>query len=161
MTSGRLLPVAAWGAAVLAAGHAAWSVYWTAGGTALLDTVGGSVEEAARRGGAAAVAVGAVTVALKLVGVLLALALVRPWGERLPRRLLERVATGAGALLALYGGVLVVVGAVALTGAVGEPADPRALRWHVLLWDPWFLLWGLFLTTAAVVHRRGAGTPDR
>jgi hypothetical protein len=144
----------AYGAAMLAAGHAAWTVYWTIGGTALLDTVGGSVEEAARRGGAAAVALGGATVVLKVAGGLLALALVRPEGRRLPARLVERAATGAGALLALYGGVLVVVGAVALTGALGEPADPHALRWHVLLWDPWFLLWGLLLLGAGLGRRR-------
>jgi hypothetical protein len=147
------LPVAAYGAALLAFGHAAWSVYWTAGGTALLDTVGGSIEEAARRGGAGAVAVGTATAALKVAGGLLALALVRPDAARLPRRLLQRTALGAGALLAVYGGVLTAVGAVALTGALGEPADPHALRWHVALWDPWFLLWGLLLLGAALLSR--------
>ncbi len=124
------------------------------GGTALLDTVGGSIEEAARRGGGVAVAVGSTTAALKVAGGLLALALVRPGGSRLPAGLLERTAIGAGALLAFYGGVLAVVGAVALTGVLGEPADPHALRWHVLLWDPWFLLWGLLLMLAGLARRR-------
>lgn len=57
-------------------------------------------------------------------------------------------------LLALHGGVLVAVGAVALTGVLGEPADPSALGWHALLWDPWFLLWGACLATAAHLRRR-------
>jgi hypothetical protein len=35
-------------AVVLALGSAAWSAYWTAGGTALLSTVGGAVEDLAR-----------------------------------------------------------------------------------------------------------------
>jgi hypothetical protein len=51
----------------------------------------------------------------------------------------------------------VLLGAVALTGALGAPADPRALRWHVLLWDPWFLLWGLLLLLAVRRRRRSPG----
>src|SRR3954452_7741650 len=49
--------VAAWTAAVLGLASAAVSAYWTAGGTALLDTVGGAIEFAGRgpvRTGAAA-----------------------------------------------------------------------------------------------------------
>ena len=29
------------------------------------------------------------------------------------------------------------------------PVDWTALRWHVLLWDLWFLVWGLQLSVAA------------
>ncbi len=97
--------------------------------------------------------VGVVTVALKVVGCVLALALVRPWGTRLPARLLEGVATAAGALLVLYGGALTVVGALALAGLFGPPVDPVALRWHVLVWDLWFLLWGALLVLAAARRR--------
>jgi hypothetical protein len=37
-----------------------------------------------------------------------------------------------------------------LTGVLdsGGPVDRRALSWHVLLWDLWFLLWGLALAVA-------------
>jgi Protein of unknown function (DUF3995) len=148
---------AAYGAAVLAFLYAAVSAYWTAGGTALLRTVGGAVADLARTGGAAAVLVGVPTVLAKLAGVALALALVRPWGSRLPARLLRWTAVAAGALLALYGGVNVVLGALALGGVFGRPADPTALRWHVGVWDLWFLLWGLLLLAAAL-PRRTVGT---
>lgn len=52
-----------------------------------------------------------------------------------------------------------VVGALALLGVFGPPpADPTALRWHVLVWDTWFLLWGLLLGAAALQRRlRGPG----
>ena len=64
-------------------------------------------------------------------------------------------------MLTPYGWVLVAVGALALTGVLGEPADPTALRWHVLLWDPWFLLWGLLLVVAALSRRRPSrGSPS-
>ncbi|WP_448611732.1 hypothetical protein [Geodermatophilus sp. URMC 60] len=46
------------------------------------------------------------------------------------------------------------VGALALTGVLGEPADPSALRWHVLRWDPWFLLRDVLLVVAALTRRR-------
>jgi hypothetical protein len=149
----RRTPVAH-GAALLAGASALVSAYWTAGGTALLATVGGGLEELARERSAAAVAVGAVTVVLKLAGCALALALVRPWGRRLPERLLRRTALVAGALLALYGGVLVLVGGLALAGVLGPlPPDPTPLRWHVALWDPWFCLWGVLLAAAALPVR--------
>jgi hypothetical protein len=87
---------AAYGAAALAALSALATAYWTAGGTWLLDTVGGGLEELARRGDGAVVALGLVVVALKLAGSVLALALVPPWGRRLPERLREGTALVAG-----------------------------------------------------------------
>jgi hypothetical protein len=39
----RVAVIAAYGAAALAFGYAAVSLYWAAGGTALLATVGGSI----------------------------------------------------------------------------------------------------------------------
>jgi uncharacterized protein DUF3995 len=147
----RRLRAVAYPAAALAGVYALVSAYWTFGGTALLSTVGGGLERLGRSGGAVAVAVGVVTVVLKLAGALLAVALVRSRGSS---RLLERAAAAAGAFLVLYGGGLVVVGALALAGLFGTPDDPTALRWHVLVWDLWFLLWGAFLLAAAVRHRR-------
>lgn len=59
-------------------------------------------------------------------------------------------------VLTLYGGLLVAVGALVLAGVV-RPAglvDRTALRWHVLLWDLWFLVWGLLLGVAAWQYGR-------
>ncbi|MGY2127560.1 DUF3995 domain-containing protein [Blastococcus sp. SYSU DS0617] len=148
------LRTGAYAAALLAGLSAMVTLHWTAGGTWLLDTVGGAMEDLARRADAAAVAVGLAVVVLKLAGCALALALVRPWGRRLPAGALERTALAAGVLLTLYGGALVAVGALALAGVFGTVADPTALRWHVLFWDPWFLLWGAALVLAASARRR-------
>jgi hypothetical protein len=41
-----------------------------------------------------------------------------------------------------------------VTGVLGEPAHRIALRWHVLSWDPWSLLWGVLLVVAAPTRRR-------
>jgi hypothetical protein len=56
--------------------------------------------------------------------------------------------------LTLYGGLLVAVGALVLAGVIrpAGPVDRTALRWHVLLWDLWFLVWGLLLGVAAAWH---------
>jgi hypothetical protein len=154
----RLARWAAYGAAVAAFGYAGVSLYWAAGGTAGLSTVGGVAEKMARSGGAAAVAVIAATVLLKTVGGLLALAMVRPWGQRLPGLALGIAAMAGSAVLILYGAVEVTGEALAETGAIrpSASADWTALRWHLGLWDPWFLAWGLLLAIATWGYRRAA-----
>jgi hypothetical protein len=144
---------AAWSAAVLGLASAAVSAYWTAGGTALLDTVGGAIESLAEDRSAAALLLGVGVVAAKLVVVVLALALLRP-----VRRGVRVLALLAGGLLTVWGAANVVLGGAVLTGLLdlGPVADERALRWHVLLWDAWFLLWGAALLLAVAAARRGA-----
>ena len=148
---------AAYGAAAAAFGYAAVSLYWAAGGTAGLSTVGGIAQTMARTGGGAAAAGIAAIVLLKTAGGLLALAMVMPWGQRLPRRALSIAGLAGSALLIVYGAVEVVGEALAETGAVTPSApDWTALRWHLALWDPWFLVWGLLLAAAAWGYRRSA-----
>ncbi|HKA95187.1 MAG TPA: DUF3995 domain-containing protein [Streptosporangiaceae bacterium] len=146
---------AAYAAAVLAFTYAAVSLYWTLGGRLLLDTVGGTVEQVARGGGGPAVLLGLTATVLKVAGGLLALALVRPWGRAIPRRWLLICSAGASAVLTGYGGLLVAAGALVLSGAVHTgSADRTALRWHVAVWDMWFLVWGLLLAVATVAYWR-------
>jgi Protein of unknown function (DUF3995) len=144
-------------AAVLAFASAAVTAFWLLGGTLGLDTVGGEIEEQARERSGAAVALLAVTLLAKLAAGWLALALTdsRMWAKRPVIRL--GLVGGVG--LALYGGVLVIGGALALAG-VGDSSgrDEYALRWHVFFWDPWFFAWGVALALAALRARRlGAG----
>ena len=63
-------------------------------------------------------------------------------------------------VLTAYGGLLVAVGALVLTGLISPagPVDRTALRWHVLLWDLWFLVWGLLLGVAAWQYGRLSGS---
>jgi hypothetical protein len=142
---------AAYAACALALLSAVPSFYWALGGTAGLDTVGGAIEELARTRDPAGVALGIAAGVLKVAGGLLALALVRPWGRAVPRRLLLGVAWAASMVLTAYGGLLVAVGTLVLTGVLGPsgPVDRTALRWHVMVWDLWFLVWGLLLGVAA------------
>ena len=150
---------AAYAAAVLAFGYAAVSAYWAAGGHGLLDTVGGTVEDVTRRGGAPALMLNGTAVLAKVAAGLLALALVRPWGRRLPRWGLFGVAAVVGVLLVLYGGVLEIIGLLVLAGLIDAGGADRAMvGWHVAVWDLWFLAWGL-LMCVAVINLRGRRQP--
>jgi hypothetical protein len=147
-------------AAQLAAGpafaSAALSLYWTAGGTLLLDTVGGAIEDLARERSPGAIALGTATVALKVAAGILALALVHVAAGGRRRRLLLLTNGAASAILCLWSGANVVVGALVPGGAITPSAgvDRHALRWHVLVWDMWFLVWGLALAVAVATARR-------
>ena len=148
--------ISAYAAAIVAFAYAVVSLYWAAGGHALVSTIGGYVEQLARRGGALPVlAALAVTVA-KVAGGLLALALVRPWGRVVPRGWLQLCSAAVSILLVVYGGLNVLLGALVLSGLI-HPAgrvDRTALRWHVGVWDLWFLVWGILLALAAIGYRR-------
>ena len=147
---------AAYGACALAFANAGVSVYWALGGTGGLDTVGGFAERWARSPSVAALIMIWVTVVLKMLGGFLALALVRPWGARVPPRLVLLAGTAAAAVLILYGGVLVISAVLVETGAVrpATPIDWRGLRWPLGLWDLWFLIWGVLLGIAVWRFRR-------
>jgi hypothetical protein len=153
---------AAYAAAVVAFAYALLSLYWAVGGHRLVSTVGGYVAQFAREGGAVPVLVALAAAAAKVVGGLLALALVRPWGRAIPRRWLMAGSTAASVLLVAYGGLNVLAGALVLSGVIhpGGGADRTALRWHVGVWDLWFLLWGILLALATVSYWRRTGEQD-
>lgn len=143
---------AAWVAALLGLASAAVSVYWAFGGSALLGTVGGSVERWGRERGA--------TVVLALIGIAVLKAVVAvaapiltgtidlpAWTHGRAPRLLGWIAAG---VLVIYGGVLTAAGLLVEADIIdpGADADRHALAWHAWFWDPWFLLWGLAFAVA-------------
>lgn len=151
--------VAAAAAAFLGIGSAAISLIWLLGGTWLLDTVGGQIE-ALGRGGGAGVAAGLVLViALKLVAAVLPTAVLL-WPHR---RLLRWAGWMAAGILTVYGLVLTGAGLLVITDIVpaGADADRRALLWHAMFWDPWFLLWGLASLLALARHRTRPAVTNR
>jgi Protein of unknown function (DUF3995) len=119
---------AAYAACALALLYAVPSFCWALGGTAGLDTVGGAIERLGRTRDPAGVALAIGAGVLKVAGGLLALALVRPWGRALPRRLLGGVAWAASVVLTAYGGLLVVVGALVLSGLVSPSVRSTGRR---------------------------------
>jgi hypothetical protein len=154
---------AAYAACGVALAYAVVSFYWAVGGTAGVDTLGGRLEELARNDDPVALWLAGGAGVAKVAGAVLALALARPWGRLVPGRVLVAAAWLGAAVLVLYGGVNVVAGALALGGVVEVPGgvDRTALWWHVLVWDLWFVVWGLLLGAAAwagqsqVVSARG------
>jgi hypothetical protein len=101
-----------------------------------------------------------------LVGVIVALSTVRPWGARVPRRLLRTIAWTLGVfMIARSIGVLgfgFVGDTLLLAGVHPAPVEHATLartlaRWDLLLWSPFFLLWGVCWATAGWrLGRRGA-----
>lgn len=142
-------------AALLGTGHGLFSLYWAAGGTWLLDTVG---EVAAQFDGRLwlLVPVGVVKIAAGLAPWLLAR---RGWALR-P---LSRAACWLGAaVLIIWGGLSAAVAHLVLADAI-RPAggvDRRSMLGHAWLWDPWFAAWGVVLVVGLIRSRRSARTTD-
>jgi hypothetical protein len=89
-------------------------------------------------------------------GVVVALATVRSWGTAVPRRLLVALAWTLGiVMIARSVGVVgfgFVGDALLLTGLRPPPDEYAVLArdlawWDLLLWSPFFLLWGAFWVT--------------
>jgi len=146
---------AAWAALFVGLLSAAVSLYWVLGGTWLLDTIGGSLEEQARAGTVGVRLLVWAAVALKIIAVVLPLLALR----RLPRPAWNRtvwvLAWIESAVLTIYGLVWTAGGLLAQAGVVHVfTTDPRARAWHAYLWDPWFLVWGLLVAAALLLGRR-------
>src|SRR6266496_3660529 len=126
--------VTAYAAAIVAFAYALMSLYWALGGHGLVSTIGGYAEQFARRGGILPV----------VIALAATLAMVGPWGRAVPRRWLLAGSAVASALLVVYGGLNVLLGALVLSGVIHPTGsvDRTALRWHVGVWDLWFLVWG-------------------
>ena len=136
-------------ACALGLGHAAVSAYWAFGGTALLDTIGGSLERWGREREPALVAGLWLVVVVKMMVALAAPVLAGVGAGLLPAWTRGRVARLLGwiaaTVLVLYGGAMTSVGLLVEAGVLDAAADAdrTALAWHAFFWDPWFLLWGV------------------
>jgi hypothetical protein len=129
---------------------AAARFYWAAGGT-LRRQFGSDLRNLSLERDPALVAVLWLTGASKVVGGLLGLALAGVWARCCPRLGLLVLGWGGGALLAVYGGVPLIMNALQFGGLlrVGGSVDWTTLRWHLLVWDPSWLLGGLLFLLAA------------
>jgi hypothetical protein len=133
------------------------SFYYAAGGTAGANTWPPSIVEPVLAREPLWVAIMWVTGALKVLLALLALALVWSRGRGLLRRLLLAGAWGATAFLGLYGLANLVQHGLMVAGVVGIPEGlgETAARWHLFLWDPYWLLGGVLFAVAARQYQRG------
>lgn len=158
MASDRPRRWSAFAAAGWAFVFAAMSFYWAVGGTLGGETIGESIAGPAARREPWMVAVLWITGALKALAGVFALALVEPWGRRLPRRLMRALAWIGGGGLLLYSVALLVQHGLMAAGVIERASSLSAteLRWHVFFWDPFWLLGGILFTAAAYEYGRGA-----
>jgi hypothetical protein len=137
---------------------AAMSFYWAAGGTVGASTQSDIILKPAQAREPWFVALLWITGVLKVVAGLIALALVHQWGRWVPRWMLLAAAWAAGVGMVLYGGANLAVRGLMAVGLVATPEAMHspAARWHLVLWDPWWLLGGiLFVAAAWYATRRG------
>jgi hypothetical protein len=133
--------------------YAAISVYWGAGGRWLLNTVGISLSQPGQAGHLAALLAVWGAAAVKAVAALLPLLAIEVW-PRTANGGLRRLARGLAwietAILTGYGLILTATGLLVQAGVIkpAAHADRLALKWHAYLWDPWFLIWGIFVFLA-------------
>lgn len=138
---------------VVAAGlgmvHAGVSLYWAAGGTFLLWSLGSDLLESFHGRQWLLVPIGAV----KLIAAFAPVALAG-WGG--PARLLTRSVCWLGAVvLLLWGGVNTTVGNLVLAGVIRPESgfDRSGMVGHAYLWDPLFLAWGAALAVGLIATR--------
>lgn len=129
---------------------AAMSFYWALGGTAGTDTLGEIANpELAEKPGFIVLVWG--TGVLKALGGLLALALVRPWGRIVPRWLLVTAVGCGGIFMIVYSGANFLVRLLMWADLLDTPESMHstAARWHLLFWNPWWLLGGILFSATA------------
>lgn len=141
----------AYAAAVWALLFGLISLYWAAGGTWLLDTIGESVTAPAQENDPAMVATVWASALVKFAAVVAALGLVQRWGQAFPRWFLLGGGWLAAGLLLLYGGAGIVQQVLMATGAIGvSDTFAPVLYWHLFLWSPFWLLGGVLFALATV-----------
>lgn len=133
--------------------YAAISVYWAVGGRWLLTTVGISLSQPGQAGHLAALLAVWGAAAVKAVAAVLPLLAIGVWPRTANgglRRLARVLAWIEAAILTGYGLVLTASGLLVQAGVIkaAAHADRPALEWHAYLWDPWFLIWGIFVFLA-------------
>ncbi|MFJ9695596.1 DUF3995 domain-containing protein [Kitasatospora sp. NPDC101183] len=141
---------AAWGAV-----FAVPSFYWALGGTGGASSqVAPALVKLAEDRVTWFLVVLWVTGALKLVGTVLGIALLRRRGRRTDH-LLQLAGWGAGVLLVWHGALFVLQGLLVLAGVLHlAPELVPVSRWYTFLWGPWFVLGGVCFALAARLHLR-------
>lgn len=131
------------------------SFYWAMGGMAgASSTISPSLVKLAQERDAGFVAVLWVTGALKVVGGLLGVALVRSrgWGRGMDR-LLQLMAWGAGVLLVWHGVLFIGPGLLVEAHIIKLAPELASIsRWYTYLWGPWFVAGGVAFMLAARAH---------
>jgi hypothetical protein len=150
---------ASYAASAWALAFAAVHLYWALGGTVGLPK-GMSVDM-----NPALFVVDVLAVPLCVVGALLALSLVRPWGRLFPRRFLLACAWGVCALLVFHATPTLIWDGLVAAG-LRETNLSVLERWSLFVYEPWFFMGGVLYGVAAWgygrrLSRPGPAGPDR
>lgn len=160
----RSRPWAGYAAAMWALLFAVRGVYWALGGTVGLGTLSTGIKEAHAAGDPTLISALWVTVVLEAFGALLALSLVREWGQTFPDWvpalggrsvpvwLPVLPAFGAGGLLAGHGAFFSSLG---IRAGVGSLEPTSEVLWYSLFWGPWFMTGGILFSLAAYSYSCG------
>jgi hypothetical protein len=148
---------AAW-AFLFAAQSLAAAILATAGSGFGAGTFGADIARLARERDAGFIAVLWLAVLAKSLGGVLLLAWARQPAPRVPPRLLRLLTRAGGALILPYGIANLVQHALMRSGALAVPhgLGARALRWHLWLWDPYWILGGLLFLAPRAVNVPGS-----
>ncbi len=142
---------------------AALSAYWGSGGTVGLDTLGDGILEMALAGDSELMFINWISVVGKIIIGLLVLGLMHQRGAKRLRRLMLIGVWATGILLVLYGGanlvqhILMAVGNIPIAGLLGSQ---ETVRWHIFLWDPWWLMGGILFLLTAWYFSKQPNQPD-
>ncbi len=119
--------------------HAGFSLYWAAGGTWLVWTLGTSLLETFRGKEWLLLPVSVVKLLAALAPVLLDR---RGW---LAYRLTRGICWLGALVLVFWGGLNTIVGNLVLAGLIRNPSgyDLPGMIGHAYLWDPLFFAWGV------------------
>jgi hypothetical protein len=137
---------------------AAMSFYWALGGMIGAETLGTGIAELARARNPELIMITAVTGVLKAAAGAAVLALVHPWGRIFPRWLLRFGVWTAGIIFVLYSlANFVQHGSMALGLNDIAPmiGTQSAVLWHLLFWDPFWLLGGVLFILSTRRFGRG------
>ena len=136
---------------------AAMSFYWALGGTAGLSTVSPELRPLVIARDPGFITILWITGVLKLIGGVFALALVRPWSQKLPRTLLLAAGWGGTVVLLIHGGDFLLRGVLWMSGVVSVPESVSAsvIYGYTFLWGPWWLLGGILFGVTTLYYQRG------
>lgn len=134
------------------------SLYWAAGGLVGGETLGVEIDRLAHERDPSFVSELWAAFALKAVAAALALALWQHRGRRLPRRLLVVLGGLTGAGITVYAVANFAQHALMAGGAISTPdaLGTTAVKWHLALWDPFWLVGGLLFLAATHTFRQSA-----
>ena len=143
---------ASYAASAWALAFAAVHLYWALGGTVGLPK-GISVDM-----NPALFVIDVLAVPLCVVGALLALSLVRPWGRLFPRRFLLACAWGVCAVQVFHASPTLIWDVLVAAGF--REANLYALeRWSLFVYEPWFFMGGVLYGVAAWGYGRRLSRP--